>query len=147
MSAKGQLRHRYFVLTPQYLSFFENETHAAISNEGFMQGLAEPAGSIAAPPEHLGVLVPLSNLREARPDEDVKSLQFRWLLKEPAFLAHADAQLWMKQCAARHQGHMATGRAGSARRVSSRRFLHIERNSPCNGKSASACAATSKNST
>ena len=111
VEASGRKRHRYFVLTPQYLSFFDNEDHAAISNDGFMQGVAEPAGSIAKPPEHLGVLVSLSNLVEAQPEEGA-SLRFRWLLKEPVFTSHAEAQPWMERCASEAAAAAASSGGG-----------------------------------
>lgn len=34
----GRRRHRYFVLTPTYLAYFNSEDHANISEEGFLRG-------------------------------------------------------------------------------------------------------------
>jgi hypothetical protein len=85
-------KHRYFVLTPTYVSIFDTEQDAFISEAGFMQGqavLPQP-GQSAEELANKGVMIPLAELSEARPDPDAKKLTFAWHLKSPQWLAHAD---------------------------------------------------------
>ena len=70
----GKKRHRYYVLCPTYLAYFASEEHAAISEEGFMQGDAD-YNSISSFGS-TGAQVLLSNVYSCEPDP----------LGEPTFL-------------------------------------------------------------
>lgn len=89
--ATGRKRARYVVLAPRFVSLFESEDDAAISEEGFLMGLAA-AASAEAVLAGTGVMVLLENLKAAQPgvvDDKTQRVQFTLCLREAVLLAHA----------------------------------------------------------
>ena len=91
---KQRWRKEYVVLTPQYLSLYTNEAFAAISEEGFMQGVADvPDPRAAVPPSpEIGVQIPLKYIERA--DTSAPGNRFSWVLTQPIRLSHfSEAEL------------------------------------------------------